>query len=58
MQPQGGQMAGMAGQPMDEESKSALGLYSGLMGGGGGASAGKPPREENYWDMWKTTFCP
>jgi hypothetical protein len=43
---------------MDEESKSALGLYSGLMGGGGGASAGKPPREENYWDMWKTTFCP
>ena len=25
---------------------------------GGGGSAGKHPREENYWDMWKTTFCP
>ncbi len=18
----------------------------------------KDPRDENYWDMWKTTFCP
>ena len=28
------------------------------MGGGGGALAGKHPRDESYWDMWKTTFCP
>lgn len=42
---------------MDEESKQAVGMYGGLMGGGG-ASAGKHPRKENYWDMWKTTFCP
>ena len=33
-----------------------MALFGGL--GGQGASAGKPPREENYWDMWKTTFCP
>ena len=32
-------------------------MFSGLMGNAG-ASAGKPPREENYWDMWKSTFCP
>ena len=50
-----GGMAGM--QPADEESKQAAGMFGGLMGGGG-ADAGKPPREENYWDMWKTTFCP
>ena len=42
---------------MDEESKQAMGMYSGLTGNMG-ASAGKPPREESYWDMWMTTFCP
>ena len=45
-------------QPMDEESKQAVGLFSGLTAQGSGSSAGKPPREENYWDMWKSTFCP
>ena len=35
-----------------------MGQYGGLMGGGGGALADKHPREESYWDMWKTTFCP
>ena len=45
---------GMA--PMDEEAKQAAGLYGGLTGGGG--NIGKPPRKENYWDMWKSTFCP
>ena len=44
--------------PQDEESKQAMGLFGGLKGQGGGASAGKPPREENYFDMWKSTFCP
>lgn len=32
-------------------------MFSGLTGNAGG-SAGKHPRQENYWDMWKTTFCP
>ena len=45
---------GMA--PMDEEAKQAAGLYGGLTGGGG--NIGKPPRKENYWDMWRSTFCP
>ena len=31
-------------------------MYGGLTGGGG--NIGKTPREENYWDMWKSTFCP
>jgi len=41
---------------MDEESKAALGMYGGLTGQGGATT--KPPRKENYWDMWKGTFCP
>ena len=45
---------GMA--PMDEESKQAMGMFGGLTGQGG--NIGKLPREENYWDMWKSTFCP
>lgn len=32
-------------------------MYGGLTGSGGN-SVGKPPREESYWDMWKSTFCP
>ena len=44
--------------PTDEESKQAMGLFGGLTGQGQGSSAGKPPREESYWDMWKSTFCP
>jgi len=48
-------MGGMA--PMDEESKQAMGMFGGLTGSGGN-SIGKPPREESYWDMWKSTFCP
>ena len=48
-------MGGMA--PMDEESKQAAGMYGGLTGSGGN-NVGKPPRQENYWDMWKSTFCP
>lgn len=37
----------------------------GQAGGGGrrllfgtGQEGEKPPRKENYFDMWKTTFCP
>ena len=43
--------------PMDEEAKQAIGMYGGLTGGGRGDNV-KPPRKENYWDMWKLTFCP
>ena len=43
--------------PMDEEAKQAIGMYGGLTGGGSGNNV-KPPRKENYWDMWKFTFCP
>ena len=42
--------------PRDEESRQAIGMYGGLTGGGG--NIGKHPRQENYWDMWKSTFCP
>lgn len=30
-------------------------MFSGLQGGSGTQT--KPPREENFWDMWKFTFC-
>ena len=33
-------------------------MYGGLIGGEQGVDAGKHPRKYNYWDMWKTTFCP
>lgn len=33
----------------------ALKMFSGLQGGGGVQD--KPPRDENFWDMWKFTFC-
>lgn len=55
---QGQQNPMAAMQPMDEESKAAVGLFSGLTSQGSGGSAGKPPRTESYWDMWKSTFCP
>ena len=42
-------------QPMDEESRQAVAIYGPLTGQGG--NIGKPPRKENYWDMWKSTFC-
>ena len=51
----GQQQQQMGMQPMDEESKQALGLYGPMTGQGG--NIGKPPRKENYWDMWKSTFC-
>lgn len=41
---------------MDEESKATVRMYGGLTGSGG--NIGKLPRKENYWDMWKSTFCP
>lgn len=31
-------------------------MYGGLTGTGGNMN--KHPRKENYWDMWKSTFCP
>lgn len=46
---------GMA--PQDEESKEAVQLYGSLTGSGGN-NIGKPPRQENYFDMWKSAFCP
>ena len=53
----GGMMGGM--QPNDEESKEAAGMFGSLLGTmGGGQDIGKHPRTENYWDMWKSTFCP
>jgi len=54
-------MGGMGMEPADEESKQAAVMFQGLnfmSVSQGGASAGKPARKENYWDMWKTTFCP
>lgn len=53
----GGQQNPMGVEHMDEETKQGMSMFSGLTGGAG-ASAGKHPRKENYWDMWKTTFCP
>ena len=41
----------------DEESKEAVQMY-GQLTGSGGNNIGKHPRQENYWDMWKSTFCP
>lgn len=55
MQPRG---MGPQGDGMDEEAKQGMGMYGGLMGGGGSQVDGKHPREESYWDMWKSTFCP
>jgi len=46
---------GMA--PQDEESKEAVQMFGSLTGSGGN-NIGKAPRDENYWDMWKSTFCP
>ena len=46
---------GMA--PQDEESKEAVQMFGSLTGSGGN-NIGKAPREENYFDMWKSTFCP
>lgn len=30
-------------------------MFSGMQGGMGRQD--KPPRDENFWDMWKYTFC-
>jgi hypothetical protein len=30
-------------------------MFAGIQGGTGVQN--KPPREENFWDMWKFTFC-
>jgi len=57
--PGGGGYMAMGGQepgpPLDPEAMDALSMFQGLQGGGGQQS--KPPREENFWDMWKFTFC-
>lgn len=47
---------GMA--PADPESQQAAALFGGLAGGSGGETDRKAPRNENYWDMWKSVFCP
>ena len=51
------QRMGVNPQPMmmDEEAKEAVGLFASASGE---SNPNKPPREESYWDMWQTTFCP
>lgn len=54
--PMGGRQPG--GQPppqLDPEAKDALSMFAGFSGGGGQQT--KAPRQENFWDMWKFTFC-
>jgi len=53
----GSRQSSMGMAPQDEESKEAVQMFGSLTGSGGN-SIGKPPRKENYWDMWKSTFCP
>ena len=53
----GQQQNSMGMAPQDEESKEAVQMY-GQLTGQGGNNIGKHPRQENYWDMWKSTFCP
>lgn len=43
------------GQPQESNPFSG-GVFS-LFGGAAGEQD-KHPREENFWDMWKFTFCP
>ena len=53
----GGGYAPMGGgeqQPLDPEAQDAMKMFA-FMNGGHGQT--KPPREENFWDMWKFTFC-
>jgi len=47
---------GPGGEPLDDETRAAVGLFGGLSGGGGQQT--KDPRQENFWEMWKFTFCP
>lgn len=49
---------GQPGQPqpqLDPEAIDAMSMFAGFSGGGGQQT--KPPRQENFWDMWKFTFC-
>ena len=41
---------------MDPEAQEAANMFGGLAGGTGNQA--KDPRSENFWDMWKFTFCP
>jgi len=40
---------------MDPETQQAAGMFSVMTGGGRQVKA---PRQENFWDFWKNTFCP
>lgn len=54
-----GRMGGGGGgppAPPDPEAQNAASLFQGMAGGG--LHAEKRPRQENYFDMWQTTFCP
>ena len=45
------------GEPInDPESLQASAMFGSLSGNG--AVQSKDPRKENFWDMWKFTFCP
>ena len=52
----------MSDGPLTEESKAALTMYtsSGLCNQTENMRPreGKTARDENFWDMWKFTFCP
>jgi len=48
-------MAGGPAQDLDPEAQAAMDMFSGVMGGS--AKQTKKPREENFFDMWRFTFC-
>jgi len=50
-------MPGMGGGPpveLDEEGQRAAGMFATFSGG----DMSKNPRDYNFWDFWKYTFCP
>lgn len=54
-------LGGLGNGPMDPECSKAVSMYGNLFAVCGGGNIhpidGKNARQENYFDMWKFSFC-